>query len=153
MEVPDISEGENFDRFVDGLKHNVRLEVLKSTVATSEDATKIALRVDSALWTEYQSGRNGYSPFVGQQGSASDSTDPTPMELGNVDGRNRRPLTANEKEQRYKNKQNDACFVCHTPKCRPYKCRQPKINNTEMQESTNDPPDEEPAVSDSDSEK
>lgn len=46
LAVPDISEGEKFDRFVDGLKQNVRMEVLKSAVATFEGETKVALSVD-----------------------------------------------------------------------------------------------------------
>lgn len=96
LAVPDISEGETFDRFVDGLKHNILLEVLKSTVANFEDATKVALIVDSALWTEYQSTRRSYSTFRGQHGSASGSTDPTPMKIGNIEGRNRRTLTENK---------------------------------------------------------
>lgn len=153
LSVPDISEGEKFDRFVDGLKNNVRLEVLKSTVATFEDATKIALLVDSALWREYQSGQN--FSYGGQHGSAASSTNPTPMEIGNLQERGRRPLADKEKWQRQKDKQNNACFVCHTPNCRPYKCRGSRINNKEIGKNSRNQETEEtedPVLSDTESE-
>lgn len=50
--IPDVTEGEKLDKFVDGLKHDVRLEVLKSTVQTFEEAVRVALRIDSAVWSD-----------------------------------------------------------------------------------------------------
>lgn len=47
--IPDISEGEKFDRFADGPKLKIRLEVIKSTVITFEVTAKISLRIDIAL--------------------------------------------------------------------------------------------------------
>lgn len=130
--MADISEGENFDRIVNGLKNNVRLEVLKSTVTTFQDATKIVLRVDSALWRENQSGQRQTFINGGQQGSSASSTNPPPMEIGNLQGRGRRPLTDAEKMKRQKDKQNNACFVCRTPNCRPHEFRWSRNNNTEI---------------------
>lgn len=46
-----ISEGEKFDRFVQGLTQEIKLEVLKSQSSSFEDAAKIALRIDSSLWS------------------------------------------------------------------------------------------------------
>ena len=50
LNIPDISNGEKWDRFCDGLKYEVRLEVMKSTLTSFEETAKIALRVDSAFW-------------------------------------------------------------------------------------------------------
>ena len=65
-----MTEGEKLDKFVQGLKHNVRLEVLKSTESTFENASSIALRVDSALqyfedtnWNLIGPDSSGFSPI------------------------------------------------------------------------------------------
>lgn len=42
---------QNFDKFVDGLKCEVRVEVLKSTSTTLEQSRHIAIRVDSTTLT------------------------------------------------------------------------------------------------------
>lgn len=42
--IPDMSEGEKWDKFCSGLKHEVRIEVIESAATTFEDAAKIALR-------------------------------------------------------------------------------------------------------------
>lgn len=51
LTITGINDGEIWDRFCSGLKYKVRLEVMKSTVATFEEATKIDIRVYSTLWT------------------------------------------------------------------------------------------------------
>lgn len=50
----DISDGEKFDKSVDGLKPNVMVEANKSSMNNFEDATRAALIVDSALWRAYR---------------------------------------------------------------------------------------------------
>lgn len=40
-----------FDTFVDGLKKEIKIEVMKSTVGTFEQAAQVALRVDGVLWS------------------------------------------------------------------------------------------------------
>lgn len=151
LAVPDISEGEKFERFVDGLKSNIRLEVMKSTVTTFEEAAKISLRIDSALWKENHKG--GFSYYGTQYNTAGSSSSPTPMEIGNVRGMNRRPLTSEQRIQRKKDQENNACYVCHTKNCRPWKCRPKKINNTEANTDGAEPENSDPVLSDSDSEK
>lgn len=144
LAVQDVGEGEKFDRFVEGLKPTVRMEVMKSTVGNFEDATKIALRVDSALW-----GLTGQ----GQSGSASSGSSPTPMEIGNMQGGTKRPLTEAQKKQREIDRINNACFKCHTVGCRPYRCRHKKaqVNNTEIQQADGEKQEHEVHLSDSDS--
>lgn len=50
LTINDMSEGELLDHFVLGLKSDVKLEVVKTPVAGFKDATKIKLRVDSAIY-------------------------------------------------------------------------------------------------------
>lgn len=133
LTVPDLTEGEKFDRFIDGLKSSIRLEVMKTTVNTFEEATKIALRVDSALWKEKSAEKGGFYNSRGQRGGASSSSDPSPMEIGNIQGRNRKTLTDEEKRQRIIDRQNNACYRCHKKNCRPYKCRPFVTNNAEIE--------------------
>ena len=109
LTLPGVTEGEKLDKFVQGLKHNVRLEVLKSTASTFEDASSIALRVDSALWTFKDTSGNLSVPS---------SSGYSPMEI--EDWKNRRPTNGS---QRQKDLKNNACFVCHKPGCRPWKHR------------------------------
>jgi len=61
LTVPDITDSEKWDKFCAGLKYEVRLEVMKSAVTSFEDAARIALRVDSALWNA------GHFPRSGQE--------------------------------------------------------------------------------------
>lgn len=103
LTIPGMSEGEIVDRFCQGLKPNIRLEVLKSGVQTMNEASRIALNVDSAL---FGAGMLGF-----QYGRNTGSSQYTPMEIGNV-------------EQRDKDRQNNACFKCHKVGCRPWKCGQ-----------------------------
>lgn len=49
LTIPDISQREMFDKFCSGLQYEVRLEVMKSTGNTFNEAVRIALRVDSDL--------------------------------------------------------------------------------------------------------
>lgn len=108
--IPGINDGEMWDRFCAGLKYEVRLEVMKSSVTSFEEAAKIALRVDSAIWGVT---RNVAGGFPDSQGQA-----PTPMEIGNFENRGRgRKLDG----QRLKDYRNNACFTCHKVGCRPWK--------------------------------
>ena len=99
LTIPGISEGEQVDRFSQGLKPQVRLEVMKAGATTMSEASRIALNVDAALF-----GSGMYQNFGFQR------VTPTPMEIGNI-------------EQRKKDRANNACFRCHKVGCRPYKCR------------------------------
>lgn len=123
LTITDINEGEKLDKFCAGLKPNVRLEVLKSGPSTIDEAARIALNVDSALY-----GAGMFTPY-------SQYTQPEPMDIGNVEGNpGRRTRSSNKwSEQRRKDIENNACFKCHKKNCRPYKCSPRKVEtgNTE----------------------
>lgn len=105
MTIPDILDGEKWDKFCTGLKYDVRLEVLKTAVTTFDDAAKIALRVDRAIWSAHVPKAN--------EGAGS-SSDPTPMEIGNMEKRR-----AQNDAQRLADFRNNGCFKCHKAGCRP----------------------------------
>lgn len=46
--IPGISDSEMDDRFIDGLEHEVRIEVLKSQFSSFDKCPRIALNVDNA---------------------------------------------------------------------------------------------------------
>lgn len=93
--MPHISEDWTFDRLFDCPKHNVRFALLTTTVATFEEAKKVALLLDSALCKEY-SCRREHSTIEGQQGQAFESNERNPMEIGNLQRRKRRALINDE---------------------------------------------------------
>ena len=45
-----MSDGESMDAFMQGLKHNIPLEVLKSSATAFEEAARMSLRIDGAMW-------------------------------------------------------------------------------------------------------
>lgn len=100
--IADMSEGEKLDRFCQGLKPEIRLEVLKAGTNTIDQASRIALSVDSAL---FGAGMISSSK-QGQSYSVSGGSGATPMEIGNLEN------------LRGKN----ACFKCQTVGCRPWLC-------------------------------
>lgn len=101
LTIPGMSEGDRVDRFCQGLKPNIRLEVLKAGAQTMNEASRIALNVDSALF--------GAGMFNFQQGGGFTRTQYAPMEIGNI-------------EQRDKDRKKNACFTCHKVGCRPWLC-------------------------------
>ena len=128
LTIPDVSDGEKYDKFVSGLKYQIRLEVMKGSVGTFEEAARVALNVDGAI--NAASGSTVTTRNIG--------TAPTPMEIGNVQA----DETASE-TQRAKDLRTNACFRCHKPHCRPYKCkarerreRERQVNNTEVSAAT-----------------
>lgn len=110
--IPGMNDGEMWDKFCSGLKYEVRLEVMKSTVTSFEEAAKIALPVDSAIW--------GVSSQVGGSGgdAAGAAQAPTPMEIGNFEDRGR---SRKMEGQRLKDYRNNAYFTYHKVGCRPWK--------------------------------
>lgn len=117
LTINDMSEGELLDRFVQGLKQEIKLEVLKTQVSHFEDAAKIALRVDSALWS-----MNNIKSSLGSTAITVND----PMEIGNVQQR----TTDGQRRQRAYDLKNNQCVICHTKNCRPWKCpKKGKVNN------------------------
>lgn len=111
LTIPDMSDGEKMDRFCTGLKYEIRVEVLKSAVATFDKAASVALRIDSALWT---ASKGSGEPSGGQIDS------PVPMEIGNFE------KTLSRSDQRQKDLDRNACFTCHRIGCRPWKHKEDK---------------------------
>jgi len=115
--IPNMNEGEQVDRFCQGLKPQIRLEVMKAGVQTMTEASKIALNVDSALFNSRKFYASSYS---GNSGPV-----PTPMEIGNM-------------EQRRQDMEKNSCFKCHKVGCRPWKCKKrsavnPSVNHTDVE--------------------
>lgn len=129
LTISSIGEDEKLDKFVSGLKPQIRIEVLKSNPQSLDEACNIALNVDSAIY--------GAGLFRGWGSSATSnpaSTGGDPMDIGNLEGGN----YAEKKklmEQRRQDMKNNACFKCHKPNCRPWKCdkKNEKVSNTEIE--------------------
>lgn len=81
LSIPGMNYGEMWDRFIAGLKNDVRLEVMKSTVTSFEDTANISLRVDRALWGIKLGFRRS------AVGSSASGTRSTPTEIGSVESR------------------------------------------------------------------
>lgn len=47
--LPDMFKKENWDRFVDGLKNNLRIEGCRDLAMSFEDSTQLAVRMDLVL--------------------------------------------------------------------------------------------------------
>jgi len=126
LTIPDVTDGEKWDKFCAGLKTEIRIEVMKSTASTFEEAAKIALRVDSALFAA------GRMEARGSVGASPSKEAPTPMEIGNMET-GRGGWRRYETTQREEDRRNNACFKCHKPGCRPWKhdkrSRGPGANN------------------------
>jgi hypothetical protein len=124
LTISGITDDEQFDRFCEGLKPEIKLEVLKSNAASFEEAVRIALDVDSA--------------YYGMRLSTSvktyeSSESPTPMEIGNFQSSRKCPrkfnnLSMNQRKtsgftgrsvsSRIKDLTQGTCFVCHKKGCR-----------------------------------
>lgn len=120
-----MTDGEKLDKFVDGLKADVRIEVLKSSAFTLEAAAQISLRVDGAHWRSSEASRfGGPGTITSRNGAATSSaaagSAPTPMEISNMESTQRQKLA-----QRKKDRENNACYTCHKVGCRPYKHKKP----------------------------
>ncbi|KAA8499909.1 Transposon Ty3-I Gag-Pol polyprotein [Porphyridium purpureum] len=84
--IPDLSDAEMMDRFVRGLKPEVRLEVYKRGVSTFAEAAQVAVVVDDAIHaTRGVRDSSVRTPFFGRAAQEG----PVPMELGHVQGQRR----------------------------------------------------------------
>ena len=135
LNIPNMTEDEKLDKFCAGLKPEIRLEVLKSGPVTVDNAARIALNVDSALF--------GAGIFM-QRSSFSPSSGNDPMEIGNVEGgdnhngrRRGNGRSGKVLSQRDKDLQNNACFRCHKVGCRPWKHGKAGANHVNAGQPTN----------------
>ena len=146
LTIPGITEEEQLDRFCEGLKPEIKLEVLKSNVNKMNEAVRVALNVDSALYgirTDVRF-RNGFQSADGAGAS------PTPMEIGNVQSSRTYPRKQRSnngsgmisRNPRQQDLNNGSCFVCHKKGCRArfhdVSGKKLQTNNSEVMNSDND---------------
>ncbi len=93
-----ISGGDLIDRFCQGLKPKVRLEVMRAGVQTMSDASRIALNVDASLFGTFM--------FQNQRHFGMNTS--TKMEIANLEGNKN-------------DRNNNACFQSHKFGCWPWK--------------------------------
>jgi Retrotransposon gag protein len=122
LTIPGITDEEQLDRFCEGLKPEIKLEVLKSNVTSMNEAVRVALNVDSAFYGTRMDMRNRN----GFQRSDFSAPSPAPMEIGNVQSSRRysrkdeSSLRRNAKNTNYRRQdlEDGTCFVCHKRNCR-----------------------------------
>lgn len=122
--IPGITNGEMWDKFCTGLKYEIYLKVIKSAVTSFQDANKIALRVDSAIW--------GAKSSLSKEGGTSAQA-PTPMKIGIVKYKRgqSKGIARRFEEQRLLDYKRNAFFTCHKVGCRPWKHKDVAVNNFE----------------------
>lgn len=129
LTIPGISDEEKAARFIDRLKREIRVEVLKSQADSFKERARVALNINSALWRAVHG--SAYQIKLSFTSFSNSNSGPIPMEIGNI---NYRKLTKDRREQRWTDFEKSPCFGCHKVGCRPHKCS-PKVNNVEV---TND---------------
>lgn len=107
-----------WDKFFSGVKYKVRLEVMKSTVTSFDEAANIALRVESSICCV--TGQNYNSAGEGSEQG------PTPIKNGNFENRN---LGKRFKGHQLKDYHKNACFTCRKEGCIPWKNQGAAANN------------------------
>lgn len=118
LEIPDLHSSEQFHRFVQGLKPNVRREVELQDPLTFNEATRIAERIDAISFAHRSEPSRVPAPRPSY--SRSDSR-PEPMELGSMSVDRRRPSAAANlssrlsAEDRRRLRDANACFYCRKP--------------------------------------
>jgi hypothetical protein len=115
--IPGISEDEQLDRFVRGLKPAIRKEVELKSPATFKEAVSLAERIDSLPYKGSYSSTPVKPPY-----RASSNSGPTPMELGTMEtrqnnnrdsGRSRYPKLTAAERQHLRN--INGCYYCRKP--------------------------------------
>ncbi len=104
--IPGVNEREQLDRFCHGLKPHIKLEVLKAGARSLDEAARIALNVDSAMFGTV------LLPFQAQGRPYFDSRSyglpPTLIEIGNVERQWNRFARGSS---RRKDLLSNACFI------------------------------------------
>jgi hypothetical protein len=89
--LPGLTEDEKKDRFVRGLKPAVRIEVLKSSPDSFVAATRIALAVDSAIFSTSRSVSNNSHPYMRANNDGYGvGSNRVPMEVGTSSAKSNR---------------------------------------------------------------
>jgi hypothetical protein len=119
--IPSISDDEQLDRFVRGLKPAIRKEVELKSPATFNEAVSLAERIDSLTYKGSYSSTPPKPPY--RPSNNFSSSGPTPMELGTMEtrhnnnnkdsGRSRYPKLTAAERQHLRN--INGCFYCRKP--------------------------------------
>lgn len=80
LEIDDIAESEKLDRYIRGLKRDIKMEVEKAEPNTLAEAMRIAQRYDSI---SYYSRQSTYNPNY-QLSRGSNSSGPAPMDVSAI---------------------------------------------------------------------
>src|SRR5205807_10513505 len=111
LEIPTISEEEQLDRYIRGLKEKVHVEVELREPSNFKEAMRIADRYDTISFSYTRR-----TPYISRpQGNYSSNTTkqntlgPAPMEIDNIQG----AFKKRTDEEREKLRSIGACFNCH----------------------------------------
>ena len=106
LEIPDLSDSEQLDRFIRGLKPAAQRELELHRPDSFDVAVEVAERVDAVEWRLRHHGTTS-SPYVTDSYRQRYNQGPVPMELGSV--RKTTPITDVERK---KILENNGCFYC-----------------------------------------
>lgn len=126
--IGEMYEGEKMDRFVEGIKCNVKIEVMKSGCDRFGDCARMALNVDIAIW----GAKRTLAPFTLTRHSGESTSNS--MEIENFNGSK---FSKSNREQRREDLNLEACFKGHKAGCRPWKSGFSRVNN--ILNETSDP--------------
>ena len=131
IRIDDIAEAEKLDRFVRGLKPNVRKEVKIKNPQTMIEAVKLAQTVDNIEWSERFANASSKQSYASpnKNRSYTNNRGVAPMQ---IDAMNMQSLT--ERQRKEKQRRERLCFECNKPghfarNCSSTSNRTPKTNN------------------------
>lgn len=75
--ISNINEGKKMDHFVDALKYNVQVKVMKSSYSSFEKCTRTVFTIDSAIWRAEEGPPGSYYNDMEQR-------PPIPMKIRNL---------------------------------------------------------------------
>ena len=118
LQIPDLHSSEQYYRFLQGLKSNVRREVELQNPETFDEATRIAERIDSISFAHRSELFRATAPRPAY-------SRPEPMELGQMTVKPRRAPASSDPptrpaprltaEERRRLRDTNSCFYCRQP--------------------------------------
>lgn len=122
LQIPDMTEAELMDRFMRGLKHNIRQEVemrcpedLPRAIQMAERADAIQYRLHGAKLRHAGQGRPFQTGQMPRLRSETTAAEAVPMELGSVGPNTRRPdntSTGPSRNQANRDSSHVKCYGC-----------------------------------------
>lgn len=110
IETPGITSDEQLDKFCSGLKSPLRIEVLKESPSNMNEASRIALNIDSVIYGSRYFNNHGSNNNSSGLNHGYDA-----MEMGILSSKTRDKIKNSSwmSSQRKKDMDNNACFNCH----------------------------------------